>query len=178
MRWLAASAAALAVALASLSLLLLQRHQHSTELELAALRTQLDEQIAAEGARREELAARVGSFEAALSAQPAQAHELALSGEASFGEAKARVVMDAAGQQVLLLASRLPPLPPGRTYQLWVIVSGAPKSLGVFAPDRDGRVVYVESEPLVLEQGVQAAISVEPAGGVPQPTGPIVLISH
>jgi anti-sigma-K factor RskA len=103
---------------------------------------------------------------------------MTLGGESKFGQATARVVMDAAGQQVLLLASRVPPLPAGQTYQLWVIISGTPRSLGVFTPDPEGRVVHVESESLTLASDAKVAVSVEPSGGVAQPTGPIVLISH
>jgi anti-sigma-K factor RskA len=88
------------------------------------------------------------------------------------------VVMDASGHQVLLLASRVPPLPAGQTYQLWVIVSGTPQSLGVFRPDPDGRVLHMETENVTFSSDAKVAVSVEPSGGVPQPTGPIVLISH
>jgi hypothetical protein len=179
LRHLAASAAVLALALATVSLVAVLRQERETRraLQLADART--EERFASEAQRLEALAQRLGSFEQALAAgESGNTRSFALAGEASFGEAKARVVMDAAGEQVLLLASRLPPLPPGRTYQLWVIVSGAPRSLGVFAPDREGRVVYVQSEPLELGSGLQAAVSVEPEGGVPQPTGPIVLVSH
>jgi anti-sigma-K factor RskA len=48
----------------------------------------------------------------------------------------------------------------------------------VFKPDPEGRVVHVESESLTLASDAKVAVSVEPSGGVPQPTGPIVLISH
>jgi hypothetical protein len=174
----AAVAAALALLLASASLfeVLRQGREMRRALDLADAR--VEQRIAAEGQQREALAQRVGAFEQQIETRVASSVSLALAGEATFGAANARVVMDAAGQQVLLLASRIPPLPEGRTYQLWVIVSGAPKSLGVFAPDRDGRVIYVQSEPLDLPSGVQAAVSIEPSGGVPQPTGPIVLVSR
>jgi anti-sigma-K factor RskA len=174
----AAVAAGLALALSAASLALVWRQTRDTQRALDAAEANVSERIAAEAQSREALAARVGSFEQTLEARVASSVSLALAGDASFGAANARVVMDAAGQQVLLLASRIPPLPAGRTYQLWVIVSGSPRSLGVFAPDPEGRVVYVGSEPLELPTGVKAAISIEPAGGVPQPTGPIVLVSR
>lgn len=176
---LAAVAAGLALVLSIGSLLAVLRQQRDTRSALETASTQLDARLVAESQRLEALAQRVGTFEQTLQAAPVSGpREWALAGEASFGAAEARVVVDAAGQQVLLLASQLPPLPPGRTYQLWVIVSGAPESLGVFEPDRDGRVVFVESKPLAFGSGAQVAVSVEPAGGVPQPTGPIVLMSH
>ncbi|HEX5067812.1 MAG TPA: anti-sigma factor [Myxococcota bacterium] len=174
----AAVAAGLALLLSAASLFVALREGRETRQALALADAQALQRIAAEGQQREALAQRVGAFEQEIQTRVAASVSLALAGEASFGTANARVVMDAAGQQVLLLASRIPPLPEGRTYQLWVIVSGAPRSLGVFAPDREGRVVYVQSEPLELPSGVQAAVSIEPSGGVPQPTGPIVLVSR
>jgi anti-sigma-K factor RskA len=171
----AAVAAGLAIVLSAASLALVWREARDTRRALDAADARVSERIAAETQRREALAARV---EQALETRTLTPVSLALAGEASFGAAQARVVMDAAGQQVLLLASRIPPLPRGRTYQLWVIVAGAPRSLGVFAPDGDGRVVFVGSETLELPSGVQAAVSIEPSGGVPQPTGPIVLVSR
>ena len=174
----AAIAAGLALLLASASLFEVLRQGRETRRALELADARVEQRIAAEGQQREALAQRVGAFEQELETRVASSVSLALAGEATFGTADARVVMDAAGQQVLLLASRIPPLPEGRTYQLWVIVSGAPRSLGVFAPDRDGRVIYVQSEPLDLPTGVQAAVSIEPSGGVPQPTGPIVLVSR
>jgi len=174
----AAVAAGLALLLSAASLFVALRQGRETRQALALADAQVEQRIAAEGQQREVLAQRVGAFEQEIQTRVAASVSLALAGEASFGTANARVVMDTAGQQVLLLASRIPPLPEGRTYQLWVIVSGAPRSLGVFAPDRDGRVVYVQSESLDLPSGVQAAVSIEPSGGVPQPTGPIVLVSR
>lgn len=174
----AAVAAGLALALSAGSLALVWREARDLRRALDDADARASERIAAEAQSREALAARVGSFEQTLETRVANSVSLALAGDASFGAANARVVMDAAGQQVLLLASRIPPLPAGRTYQLWVIVSGSPRSLGVFAPDPEGRVVYVGSEPLELPTGVKAAVSIEPSGGVPQPTGPIVLVSR
>jgi anti-sigma-K factor RskA len=68
-------------------------------------------------------------------------------------------------------------LPAGRTYQLWLIPSeGAPWSGGIFYSDSraNGEAVLP-----ALTHGLTAkafAVTVEPAGGVPAPTGPQVLI--
>jgi hypothetical protein len=174
----AAVAAGLALALSAASLFEVLRQGRETRHALELADARVEQRLGAEEQQRAALAQRVGAFEQQIETRVASSVSLALAGEATFGAAHARVVMDAAGQQVLLLASRIPPLPEGRTYQLWVIVGGSPKSLGIFAPDREGRVIYVQSEPLDLPTGVQAAVSIEPSGGVPQPTGPIVLVSR
>ena len=72
----------------------------------------------------------------------------------------------------------LPPLPEGQTYQLWVIVEGTPVSAGTFDVEPDGSARY-DAEPLPpveADAAVALAVTVEPAGGVPQPTGPMALV--
>jgi anti-sigma-K factor RskA len=174
-------AALVATAAWVVGLRLVDERVEQARLELARLdariESTIDERLAARDERMETFAATLAHFEDRLR-ESEGARSLTLVGEAAFRGASARVVVDPAGNQVLLLASRLPPAPPGHTYQLWVIVSGAPSSLGVFDPDVGGRAIHVESESLHLEGEYSVAISVEPAGGVPQPTGPIVLASH
>jgi hypothetical protein len=78
---------------------------------------------------------------------------------------------------LLFYASNLPVLPSTRTYQLWLVpTQGNPISAGVFRVDASGNgQIFLPS----LPAGVAAkafAVTLEPAGGVPQPTGPKVLI--
>jgi len=175
----AALAASLALVLSSGALLAVWRQGRDSRDALELARGALEQSIAAQATRTEALAAKVGGVETTVAALgTSRVQELTLGGESKFGEASARVVMDASGHQVLLLASRVPPLPAGQTYQLWVIVSGTPQSLGVFRPDPEGRVLHMETENVTFSSDAKVAVSVEPSGGVPQPTGPIVLISH
>ena len=78
---------------------------------------------------------------------------------------------------LVFYAANLPPLAAGRSYQLWLIpAQGNPISAGVFQPDAQGNGAVLLPP---LPAGVPAkafAVTVEPAGGVPQPTGPKVLI--
>jgi hypothetical protein len=39
---------------------------------------------------------------------------------------------------VLLMASRLPASPPGKTYEMWIIRGGSPRAAGLFASDGQG----------------------------------------
>ena len=68
-------------------------------------------------------------------------------------------------------ASNLPPLPAGRTYQLWVVTAQAPISAGLLTPDTQGSVSEVFNTPPDIPQPVAMAVTIEPAGGVPAPTG-------
>jgi hypothetical protein len=74
-------------------------------------------------------------------------------------------------------ATNLPPPPPGRAYQVWVVTSApAPISAGLIEPDRTGQVSTVFATPSDIPQPVAVAVTLEPAGGVPAPTGPKVLV--
>ena len=44
-----------------------------------------------------------------------------------------------------LMASNLPPVPPGKAYELWVIPpQGAPVNAGVFKPDEHGNAMMLD----------------------------------
>lgn len=76
---------------------------------------------------------------------------------------------------LVFTATRLPDLPRGRTYQLWVLTDDAPISAGVFRADADGRASAVFDTPVSLPTPTGMAVSIEPEGGVPAPTGDVVL---
>jgi len=75
-----------------------------------------------------------------------------------------------------LYVSGLPPAPAGKTYELWTIAGPAPRPAGTFDVDAAGRA----SRPVAPAEGGPVkvfAVTLEPAGGVPAPTGPMVLAS-
>ncbi|MGO9272158.1 MAG: anti-sigma factor domain-containing protein [Terriglobia bacterium] len=71
----------------------------------------------------------------------------------------------------------LPTLPRNQTYQLWLVPNlGNPISAGIFETDHEGNGGVLLPR---LPSGVKAkafAVTVEPAGGKIQPTGPKVLV--
>ncbi len=68
------------------------------------------------------------------------------------------------------------PPPSDKSYQLWVVpMEGAPISAGVFNPATSDEAHWMTKVPA----GVAAkafAVTLEPAGGMPQPTGPKVFV--
>lgn len=78
---------------------------------------------------------------------------------------------------LVFLASNMPPLPPQKAYELWLIpANGAPIAAGVFKPDAHGSGSVVNPP---LPPGTQAkgfAITVENEAGSPTATTPILMI--
>jgi anti-sigma-K factor RskA len=70
----------------------------------------------------------------------------------------------------------LPGLDLSKVYQLWVIKDGKPGSLGTFRVDASGAGMFTVDASLVPEPPQTLAVSLERAGGVPAPEGPIVLM--
>lgn len=77
---------------------------------------------------------------------------------------------------VLLIASNLPPLPSGKTYEMWLIPKGgAPRPAGLFHSDERGSAIHLERGP-VDPATAAVAVSVEPESGSAAPTTtPIVV---
>jgi anti-sigma-K factor RskA len=78
---------------------------------------------------------------------------------------------------MVMYTAVLPPLPADKIYQMWLVpATGAPMSAGIFAPrERGARQMWMAEVP-VNTQAKLFAVTIEPAGGVPQPTGPKVLV--
>jgi hypothetical protein len=77
----------------------------------------------------------------------------------------------------LLVTSELPPAPRGKAYELWMIAGGTPIPAGVFTVDDEGKG-GVRMPPIPDAPAVDRfAVTLEPAAGVPAPTGPMYLAS-
>jgi anti-sigma-K factor RskA len=75
-----------------------------------------------------------------------------------------------------MFAHNLPAPPSGRTYQLWLITRDNQRiSAGTFAPNASGDAVVSAQYPLAADALQMIAVTEEPAGGVPQPTGEVVI---
>ena len=72
-------------------------------------------------------------------------------------------------------AANLPPLDAGRVYQLWFVTAGPPVSATLVTPDGTGRAEAVMASPAGVEP-TAFALTVEPAGGSPGPTGAMFLV--
>jgi len=73
-----------------------------------------------------------------------------------------------------MIAHNMPELKSGRTYQLWLVTASSKISAGTFQP-QNGDAVIRATYALPADQLKALAVTEEPAGGAPQPTGPMIM---
>jgi len=89
--------------------------------------------------------------------------------------AKGQTYVNPSTRDALFYAFNLPSLPADKTYELWFIAAGKPVAAGTFEVDPRG-IGTVRVERVTDASQIQAwAVTIEPKGGVPQPTGAMVL---
>ena len=100
---------------------------------------------------------------------------VALSGLAPSPGARARLLWHATAGG-LFVAQGLPQAPEGKAYELWAVAgAGAPVPAGVFTVDAKG-VGSLRVAPIQAAGAVDTfAVTLEPAAGVPAPTGAMYL---
>ena len=89
----------------------------------------------------------------------------------------AKIAYDKTGH-AMLMANGLPAAPPGRQYQLWFIVGDKKMPGKTFSADASGSSMIVDQVPESAMNSAVFAITDEPMGGVPVPTGQIYLVSR
>jgi anti-sigma-K factor RskA len=102
-----------------------------------------------------------------------------LKGLESNPTAKAKLLWHPESKQGILWVSGLPPLPLEQSYELWAFVGDQPVPAGTFDAHEGGAtVIPISRQENLGEAPVKFAVSVEPKGGVPKPTGAIVLVGE
>ena len=113
---------------------------------------------------------------ALISAASTQVVELASTGAKAPG---ARAFVNRDRRHYMITAHDLGTAPNGRIYQLWLLTkSGAPVSAALFNTDGAGRALVHADVPLDGANLAGLAITEEPAGGSPQPTGAILVAGY
>jgi anti-sigma-K factor RskA len=76
---------------------------------------------------------------------------------------------------VAVYSGQIAPAPAGKSYQLWLVpASGAPVNAGLVDANQQNGAVVVHLSPGLAAKAF--AVTMEPQGGMPQPTGPKVLV--
>lgn len=87
------------------------------------------------------------------------------------------LLYDSRTQKAWLYSVNLPESPAGTTYQLWAI-RDRPISIGTFHMDTGETTHLLVKKVLSFTDAKTFAVSLEPTGGRPQPTGPMYLLSR
>lgn len=180
-RWRMVGAIAAGVALALGGLLARSARlvdERSARLEALArangeLTARLDAQERTLASLRESVAAQ-GQVLRVLGGPGTQTAALAPQGERT---GRGRVLLDRTTGEAAVVVADLDPLDTGRTYELWAIRGDRPpEPAGLFTVGTD-RVGAARATRIERPGEVTAfAVSIEPAGGSPAPTGPVVLV--
>jgi hypothetical protein len=170
--WLVAAAAAAVAVVSSIGLVRARAELADLRSEIVAVEAQLAE--ADQRTVRATAEVRVQQQALDVLASP-DLVRTTLAGLPPAANARALALLSPSRGTLVLSATGLPAPPAGRTYQLWAIVGSQAVSAGVFTPDADGlsrviTTVAFNGPPVAL------AVTLEPEGGVPQPTGPKYLL--
>jgi hypothetical protein len=167
-----ALAASVAVFALGVSLYVLWQRNDELRREVAQLSAQLGEARGRLDATSTELAR--ARFESELFSAP-DSHTAQLSGTEMAQSARAKLTFNDTTGEAMLVASRLPPAPAGKAYQLWYIAGGKPLPGSVFTPDPSGRGQMRSVIPPEGRRAEVFAVTLEPEGGLPAPSGEIYL---
>ncbi len=121
--------------------------------------------------------ARLASEISALAS--AETRTIVLSGQEVAPKASARVFLEPERRRALVFFHDLPANAGDKSYQLWIIRADQPKpiSAGVFDVTKDGKAsLSIENLPVAAEIKM-LAVTLEPKGGVAQPTNTAFYVS-
>jgi anti-sigma-K factor RskA len=101
-----------------------------------------------------------------------------ISGTPEAPAARARLIGIPSRGEAVLVTTGLQPLAPNRAYQVWFLQGGQPAPSTTFSTPSTGPARIRVRAPERIERFDTIAITPEPAGGSPAPTGPIVLVGQ
>lgn len=87
-----------------------------------------------------------------------------------------RMMWNRTSDDWIMVTYNLKPPTPGKTYQVWLVTDNAKISAGTFRPDASGKTVMHAHYALGRDALRAVAITEEPEGGMPAPTGPMVVL--
>ena len=134
--------------------------------------------VAALGAYAVRLQMRVGDLQSSVAVLAApDLVRIDLAGQATAPQSSGRALWSRA-RGMVFATSNLPAPPAGKVYQVWVVTADAPISAGLVAPDPTGGGMTYFYTPPDIPAPTAVAVTLEPAGGVPAPTGDFYLVGR
>jgi len=164
--WLSWIPAAVALALLAFAISLRQSNQGLTN-QLAELRNRYNDQKIQLTQAQENIR---------LMLAPDVVH-VSLTPPKSGKQPNATAIFSPSEQRMTLMASNLPPVPPGKAYELWMIPPmGVPVNAGIFKPDEHGNAIMLGHPMPIGVEPKTFALTVEDEAGSDKPTSPIIIV--
>lgn len=101
-----------------------------------------------------------------------------LNGKLQSNQAYGKLLWDPVKMNAILQIRNLPETPKNKVYQLWLIRNNNPKSAALFTVNNDSNESFITIDKLAKRhqaKNATFAVTLEPKGGVPKPTGKIYL---
>jgi hypothetical protein len=162
----------LALAAAIVIVVLLLNQGRSTKADLA----QANEKAAAATAALDTAQAKLAQSKREIDALTGSNTEVVGLNTTGAAEATALMFWDKTNNSWAFYAHHVAPLPAGKAYQIWLITPTQKISAGTFTPASDSSVEVHATYALPPNALKGVAVSEEPTGGAPQPTGRIVIV--
>ena len=162
----------LALAAAIVIVVLLLNQGRSTTAALA----QANQKAAAATAALDTAQAKIAQDQREIKDLTGPSTEVVGLNTAGAAEATALMFWDKTNNNWAFYAHHVAPLPPGKAYQIWLITPTQKISAGTFTPASDSSVEVHATYALPPNALKGVAVSEEPTGGAPQPTGRIVIV--
>ncbi len=90
--------------------------------------------------------------------------------------ARGKVIFSPRARRAVFVAASLEAIPADRQYELWFLAGGKPIPAGTFDAAKGHATVFESALlPETIASVEKFAVTIEPRGGMPQPTGPMVL---
>ncbi len=146
-----------------------------TELRVRALR----EETLALRAQVDQLTLERAQLAETMAALSGSTRTIPMSGQAAAPKADGHVFLDTVQHRAFAFFHALPENPAGKTYQLWIMRADqpGPQSGGVFNADARGNA-SLALQNLSVETIAGFAVTLEPKGGAPAPTGEKFLVGQ
>lgn len=137
----------------------------------------LSGQVAAAEGERAELERTLGEREATLAAVAAPSVRVIDMASAEQAEPGGRMFWDKRTDRWTFFAHNMPAVQAGREYQLWLITPGGRKlPAPTFRPGARGDAHVEATFALPADSLAAVAVTLEPTGGLPEPSGPVVIV--
>jgi len=105
-----------------------------------------------------------------------QVRIVSLAGVPPSSAGKAQLMWDPVARKGILMTAGLPQTPAEKAYELWGLAGSEAVPAGVFTVNEQGQVVFRLPKLPEAQPFDKFAVTLEPAGGVPKATGPVVLV--